>query len=115
MTHDTDADGPFNTEAAARFIGMSASWLEKSRVRGDGPRFRKTGARVVYDKAELEMWRAAFVRTSTAEYETPRRSPRVLVLDREAIEPWLAGEAPALSGRVDKDLHFFPVIPTPVE
>jgi hypothetical protein len=28
MTHDTDANGPFNTEAAARLIGMSAPWLE---------------------------------------------------------------------------------------
>ena len=34
-----------------------------------------------------------------------------LVLDREAIEPWLAGEAPALSGSVDDDLHYFPVTP----
>ncbi len=34
-----------------------------------------------------------------------------LVLDLEAIEPWLAGEAPALSGSVDDDLHFFPVTP----
>lgn len=71
------AGEPLNTAAAARFIGTSASWLEKSRVRGDGPRFRKIGARVVYDRAELETWCASKGRASTAEYEPlPRRSPR---------------------------------------
>jgi putative SOS response-associated peptidase YedK len=34
-----------------------------------------------------------------------------LVLDHGAIEPWLAGEAPALSRSVDEDLHYFPVTP----
>ncbi|MGO9484371.1 MAG: SOS response-associated peptidase [Rhodomicrobium sp.] len=34
-----------------------------------------------------------------------------LVLDREAIEPWLAGETPTLSRSVNADLHFFPVTP----
>ncbi len=34
-----------------------------------------------------------------------------LVLDRAAIEPWLAGETPALSRSVNEDLRFFPVTP----
>ncbi len=32
-----------------------------------------------------------------------------LVLDREAIEPWLAGETPTLSRKLNADLRFFPV------
>jgi predicted DNA-binding transcriptional regulator AlpA len=63
------AEEPLDTQAAARFIGMSASWLEKSRVRGDGPRFRKLGARVVYDREELRAWLETKGRASTAEYE----------------------------------------------
>ncbi len=34
-----------------------------------------------------------------------------LVLDRDGLEPWLAGETPMLSRSVDEDLHFFPVTP----
>ncbi len=97
----TQADGPFDTKAAARFLGMSASWLEKSRVRGDGPRFRKLGARVVYDREELRAWLQTKGRASTAEYEPkpkdaktgrkmrPAARPPVSVVRRVTVKiPW---------------------------
>jgi Helix-turn-helix domain len=68
------AGEPLNTEAAARLIGVSKSWLEKSRVRGDGPPYKQIGARVVYFRADLETWLASKGRTSTAEYEPKPRS-----------------------------------------
>jgi putative SOS response-associated peptidase YedK len=39
------------------------------------------------------------------------RAAPPLVLDREEIEPWLAGETPTLSRSVNEDLRFFPVTP----
>ena len=54
-TSDTVADDPlpphgFNTKAAARYIGMSPSWLRKARmgIGGPGPKFKKVGRRVIY-------------------------------------------------------------------
>lgn len=38
---------------AARLLGVSASYLNKARVYGGGPRFAKVGARVVYDPSDL--------------------------------------------------------------
>ena len=35
----------------------------------------------------------------------------MLVLDREKIEPWLAGETPTLSRSVSEDMRFFLVMP----
>ena len=44
-----------NDEAAA-FLRLSPRTLEKQRVLGGGPRFRKFGARVVYAAADLRAW-----------------------------------------------------------
>ena len=44
-----------NTEAAA-FLKLSPRTLEKHRVIGGGPRFRKLGRRVVYALQDLEGW-----------------------------------------------------------
>ena len=44
-----------NTEAAA-FLRLSPRTLEKQRVLGGGPQFRKFGARVVYAMADLRAW-----------------------------------------------------------
>lgn len=46
---------------AAEYIGMSISWLSKSRLPGreDAPPWLKIGRRVVYDSAELDAWLAA--------------------------------------------------------
>ena len=55
------------TETAARYLGLSVSTLEKWRVTGAGPTYRKHGRRVVYRQAELDAWSEAQTRRSTSE------------------------------------------------
>ena len=55
-----------NDEAAA-FLKLSPRTLEKQRVLGTGPRFRKFGRRVVYDMADLVSWSNERVFDSTAQ------------------------------------------------
>jgi hypothetical protein len=46
-----------STKEAASLLGMSVSWLEKTRCFGfGGPPFRKIGRRVVYVRCELMEW-----------------------------------------------------------
>lgn len=53
---------------AAQYVGLSASTLAKMRMRGDGPRYAKAGARVVvYDLQDLDAWLASQSRRSTSE------------------------------------------------
>ena len=47
-----------NDEAAA-FLKLSPRTLEKQRVVGGGPKFRKFGRRVVYAMEDLESWASA--------------------------------------------------------
>jgi hypothetical protein len=58
-----------NNEAAA-FLRLSPRTLEKQRVIGGGPRFRKFGRRVMYAIADLEAWADArsFEMTSDPHY-----------------------------------------------
>ncbi len=56
-----------NDEAAA-FLKLSPRTLEKQRVIGGGPRFRKFGRRVVYAIADLESWANARVCDSTSDH-----------------------------------------------
>ena len=58
-----------NNEAAA-FLRLSPRTLEKQRVIGGGPRFRKFGRRVMYAIIDLETWADArsFGMTSDPEY-----------------------------------------------
>ena len=44
------------TDEAATFLRLSPRTLEKQRVLGGGPRFRKFGARVVYAAVDLRVW-----------------------------------------------------------
>lgn len=53
--------------AASEFLGVSKSFLDKRRVRGDGPPYRKIGRRVFYWRNELEAWVNRSPRTSTSE------------------------------------------------
>ncbi len=53
-------DCAFTEEDAARFLGVSASFLAKRRCYGEGPTFVKYGRkRIVYLRADLEAWRSA--------------------------------------------------------
>ena len=50
----TGAEPEFlTTEEAAALLRLSPRTLEKQRVLGGGPRFRKFGARVVYARVDL--------------------------------------------------------------
>jgi hypothetical protein len=44
------------TDEAGAFLRLSPRTLEKQRVLGGGPRFRKFGARVVYAAVDLRAW-----------------------------------------------------------
>jgi hypothetical protein len=54
-------------EAAAAYVGLSASTLNKLRVFGGGPAFLKLGRRVVYDVRDLDQWLSNRRRQSTSE------------------------------------------------
>jgi hypothetical protein len=68
-----------NGEAAA-YLKLSPRTLEKLRVHGTGPNFRKFGARVIYAREDLDAWANARICESTsdgppgARLRHPRRS-----------------------------------------
>ena len=45
-----------NVDKAAEYTNISKSSLNKLRVYGGGPIFIKVGARVVYDRVDLDTW-----------------------------------------------------------
>lgn len=54
---------------AAEYVQLSPATLAKMRLRGDGPKFIKAGARVVlYAQDELDRWLSDRTRRSTSEY-----------------------------------------------
>lgn len=59
-----------NNSEAAVFLRLSPRTLEKLRVLGGGPRFRKFGRRVLYAIADLEAWadEHSYGMTSDPEY-----------------------------------------------
>lgn len=61
-------------EEAAAFLRLSPRTLEKHRVLGGGPRFRKFGRRVLYAIEDLERWAdaRAYEMTSDPDYCDPR-------------------------------------------
>ena len=58
--HDTPIEPRgLNTAAAARYLGLSASFLEKARLNQTttpGPPFRRKGKRVLYLRNELDTY-----------------------------------------------------------
>lgn len=65
-----------NNDEAAQFLRLSPRTLEKQRVIGGGPRFRKFGRRVMYALSDLEGWADArsFNGTFDPEYAAHRAS-----------------------------------------
>lgn len=63
-----------NDEAAAE-LRLSPRTLEKMRVLGSGPRFRKHGRRVLYARSDLDAWSSthAFDMTSDPGFQADRR------------------------------------------
>lgn len=60
-------------EAAAEYVGVSRSMLDRFRSAGGGPRFIKLGAKVLYDTLDLDRWCESKKQESTARLVTPRR------------------------------------------
>ncbi len=56
------------TAEAAEFLRLSARTLEKHRILGTGPRFRKLGRTVRYTVADLEAWADARILRITPRY-----------------------------------------------
>ena len=54
-------------QKVAEILGIRAATLEKWRVSGRGPRFRKVGALVRYDQRDLEQYLDNARRSSTAD------------------------------------------------
>jgi predicted DNA-binding transcriptional regulator AlpA len=51
----------------AAYLGISKSFLDKSRLDGTGPVYLKIGRRVAYDLGDLEIWIASRKRRHTSE------------------------------------------------
>ncbi len=59
---------PFlNTAQAAFYVGLSQRTLEKMRLTGNGPRFRKHGRYVRYHIDDLDAWSLGAQRASTSD------------------------------------------------
>jgi hypothetical protein len=63
-----------NTAGAAEYLQIAAKTLEKFRVFGGGPRYRKHGRRVVYRREDLDAWseERAFHSTTEADAKGAR-------------------------------------------
>ncbi|WP_084673833.1 helix-turn-helix transcriptional regulator [Methylobacterium sp. WSM2598] len=55
------------TPEAARYLSVSANYLEKLRVYGTGPTFIKLGRTVRYELSALDSWLACSRRRSTSD------------------------------------------------
>ena len=69
-TQTTQSARYLTNNEAADFLRLSPRTLEKQRVIGGGPRFRKFGRRVMYAITDLEAWADArsFEMTSDPQY-----------------------------------------------
>ncbi len=60
--------GYLRTADAANYLGMGKSTLERARIEGTGPKFRRLGSRIVtYAVADLDAWASQEIRLSTSE------------------------------------------------
>jgi hypothetical protein len=57
---------------AAKYTGLSVSYLNKLRVSGDGPEYYKLGSAVIYDTGVIDIWMAQNRRRHTADSEASR-------------------------------------------
>jgi hypothetical protein len=53
---------------AAKLLKVSASWLAKARMRGDGPPYIRIGRAIRYSEAALLQWTKSRQRLSTSEH-----------------------------------------------
>lgn len=58
------------TKDAAEYLGVGQSTLERKRIEGTGPKFRRLGSRIVtYAIDDLDAWASESVLSSTSERE----------------------------------------------
>ena len=57
----------FDPKALADRLNVTASYLAKMRLTGDGPRFTKLGRAVRYDPGDVQAWLDARKANSTSE------------------------------------------------
>jgi hypothetical protein len=55
------------TAEAARFLSLSPRTMEKHRIYGTGPAYRKIGGRVVYTISDLKTWADRGTKISTSD------------------------------------------------
>ena len=60
-----------NTAQAADYLGLSISFLNKARLTGSGPTYRKIGRNVRYEPTELDGWLTSKRRRSTCDAGAP--------------------------------------------
>lgn len=63
----TQAPAYLGVREAAAYTGLSKSYLDSSRVKGNGPPFIKAGGRVLYSRGDLDDWMLARRRFSTSD------------------------------------------------
>jgi predicted DNA-binding transcriptional regulator AlpA len=61
------------TKDAASYLGKSASWLNQTRSRGDGPPYYKLGANVFYTVTDIDEWVASKKRSCVWEFSNDNR------------------------------------------
>lgn len=60
--------GYLRTSAAARYLGIGKSTLERKRIEGNGPQFRVLGTKIiVYAIFDLDAWASEQVLFSTSQ------------------------------------------------
>ncbi len=63
---ETYSDYTLNVSEAARYVGLSVSFMNRARLQGTGATYLKLGRRVVYERRALDSWLASSRRTSTS-------------------------------------------------
>jgi predicted DNA-binding transcriptional regulator AlpA len=77
-TPEKPTGGHLDAVEAAKYMRLSRRRMDRYREDGNGPRFRKFGAKVVYTIADLDAWSAERVHQATDEpnYPAPLRKRR---------------------------------------
>ena len=77
VSESPQSASPFlDTAQAAEFLKISPRTLEKQRVVGGGPRFRKFGRRVLYALTDLRDWADERSYANTSEVQQVKRETR---------------------------------------
>jgi excisionase family DNA binding protein len=65
-TKTTHLPAMLTTQQAADLLGVSKSFLDKARVKGDGPPFHRIGSAIRYNPVDVYEWANGFRYTSTS-------------------------------------------------